>query len=137
MNLSSKLNIKSNFSTKMLVSHLQSNLDKHIEEYDKAIEVYNKDVHKALIELLNITNTMINVNTYSKSMLDDVYYKVSNITKPIDAVSMYNEYITLLDLSVDENIELTLNEANAIINDSWDWATAAKLINGSYAMRSN
>jgi hypothetical protein len=57
------------------------------------------------------------------------------ITKPTDAAKNYEQYISLFKQSVSEELELTMSEANSIINDEWDWAVSAKLLNSTYSSR--
>ena len=51
---------------------------------------------------------------------------------PVDARDMYNEYISILENSAAETIKLSTEDANAIINNKWTWAEAAKLTNSTY-----
>jgi transketolase len=128
-NLNMSLNIEAKFDITMLVSKLKMHRDNHIADYAKAMQVYEKDRVELFGELANAANKQDVDN------VDNFYRKLKSLAKPVDAKKMYDEYITILESSADKQITMSLQDANAIINDSWEWAESAKVTNAVYSSR--
>jgi len=126
MHLSAKLNIKTTYSVETLVFWLKKNKETHITEYVEAKESYDKKKRELLSDLQDATHTK------DSDGIREAYYAYDGLTKPVDATKMYDEYIQLLGASDAGSIELSAQDASAIINDSWDWAQAAKFTNSTY-----
>lgn len=123
------LDVKARYLTSNLIRKLKEHLDDHIIDYAKAMKVYEKDFREKLDKLADAAKSgdMIKVT--------DAYTKIRGIVEPIDASKVYKQYIDLLGASSDDTIELTIQDANAIINDEWDWAVKAKTTNSFYSSR--
>jgi len=132
MNISSHtLNIKTKYSVVDLIKYLKKNLEIHKEEYEKATEVYRADVVTALKALEKSTKKAETDLTEVRS----TYQKLLNIPKPVDATKLYEQYISILSVSTESTLELTVEDANAIINDAWEWAISAKAVNNTFSTR--
>ena len=129
MNMSVKLNIKTTYAVKTLVSWLRENKMLHLEAYQEALTAYTKK-KAVLLDKLSVA-----VQAGKEDDITNAYYKWNTLVKPVDASKMYDEYIQLLNASDAESIELSAQDASAIINDSWDWAQSAKLTNSTYLAR--
>lgn len=127
------LDIKAKYSKKYLSDKLKEHLNNHIVDYEKAMGVYKLDMISALKELTDAS--MNAMATFDKVTIQKAYNKINAITKPVDATKAYKQYIDLLFAASDEFIELTMHDANAIINDEWDWAVQAKMTNSFYSSR--
>ena len=127
------LNIKTQYDRLKLINALIANRDKHIEDYKAAVIVYKED-QKKLIEEMVVVSTAA-VETVTTDKIYRVYAKLVQLTEPVDATKLYEQYIGLFTAAVAENIELTMSEANSIINDEWAWAVAAKTSNSLYSSR--
>lgn len=135
MQLSRVLDIKVNYSVSFLIEKLKVNLENHIDDYEKALIVYKKDLYKHLMEIQNICDDILRKNDVELKDFNSMYSKIYTLNKPVDASKMYEQYISLLSQSTDKELTLALNDANAIINDSWDWAIQAKTVNSTYSSR--
>lgn len=128
--------IKANYRPGDLANYLKANRDKHVQDYHVAIEVYDADVTKAFDDA---TKAVKNAGkTRDVNSVYQAYNTLSQIVnkKPVNMEKKYDQYIRLFITTPSEIVVLNLNEANAIINDEWDWATAAKTVNNSYSSRS-
>ena len=133
--MSKTLNIKAKYPIELILQHLNKNLIDHKEDYKKAVSVYNSDVITALTNIGKSVKKAINNEDLNHEDVNSKYYTLSQIVKPVNAEKMYEEYISLFEASSDRHVELTFEDANAIINDSWDWAIVAKITNSSYSSR--
>jgi len=138
------LKIKTRFKRTHLIDVLRKNLAEHLEEYKTAMEVYEVDKIEALKNLSKVASKVAKGTMKASDdryvtgdVIGVAYYEYSNLSKPIDASQMYEEVIVLFENASEEEIELTFEEANTILNNSWDWAVNAKLLNSTYAIRSN
>ena len=87
------------------------------------------------MEIQNICDDILRKNDVELKDFNSMYSKIYTLNKPVDASKMYEQYISLLSQSTDKELTLALNDANAIINDSWDWAIQAKTVNSTYSSR--
>lgn len=126
--------IETNFDTTFLTKALKEHLRQHIEDYEKAMAVFKTDQVKRAQELKKVASKFINGEATS----NDVYRAFTafnGLTEPADAKKLYNQYINMFTASADETIKLSMSDANAIVNDEWEWAIAAKTTNASYSSR--
>ncbi len=118
-----------------VIAALKTNLDKHLTNYSKAMEVYQNDLFEALHDL----NRVVVKCSVDRTIdgLAEAYGRVVglNSRKPILAKEMYEQYIHLFQRTTDETVSLSMNDANAIFNDAWSWARQAADLNLSYARR--
>jgi hypothetical protein len=55
-----------------------------------------------------------------------------NMPEPQDHTQDYDRVIRMLEMSVDDEIELSASEFDQYVMDNWQWALATKAINASY-----
>lgn len=132
----SQLDVRTKFKTKDIVKYLYKHHDAHVEEYEEAVKVHRQKVIEATEELKEAVNDLLfdlsherEINT---SNVQDAHRSIHQIVKPIDARKMYTQLITLFEATTEETIELSLEDANSIVNDEWDWAVTAKITNSTY-----
>ena len=136
LNLDSSLDVNVDYSVAFLISQLEINKAKHIEEYKQALVVYEQDRLSLLKEIQKEAKVLTTVDT--KDNRDRLYrlnHSFYNLKLPVNAEKTYDTYIGLLKNTVSENVNLGISDANAIINDEWDWAVSAKTTNYSYSSR--
>lgn len=130
------MDVKVKYETSYVVNILKAHMNSHVEEYEKAMKVYYRELANAAEELIGMaTNFAIDARANDNpdfKTVKDKYDKLTTIKKPVDASKMYDQLIVLFTATTDETIELTLDDANSIINDEWDWAVSAKFVNSSY-----
>jgi hypothetical protein len=132
MNLSHTLNLKTTYAVTTLIAALQKNKAAHIEEYNKACAAYDKKKSEKLVKLNEAVLSESANFTSDMNKVKVAYNSLTTLIKPVDASKMYDEYISILSFSTATDIELSTQDANAIINDSWEWAQTAKLSNSTY-----
>ena len=133
-NFGRTLNVISNYSVKFLIEQLEKNKKAHIEDHAKAVSVWKKDIDNLLKKIVKEAKKEIGKYN-NKKELTDVYEEYFSLCEPVNAEKTYDTYISLLNNTTSEHISLSIQDANAIINDEWDWAIAAKTTNASYSSR--
>jgi hypothetical protein len=125
--------ITSRYRPEVLVEYLVLHLKAHQNEYAEAIVNYNTEVELKFTEAEKVIKTAL--ANHDDQSLFKFYQDLTALKqrKPVDRSNLYRNYIELFQLSSDHDIELTLDQANYIINDTWDWAISAKNINLTYS----
>jgi hypothetical protein len=128
------LNIGCSYKVQFLVEQLEKNKTEHQVDYVKAVKVYAEDIKMALTRLIKAAKKQLDEHSL-KDEIQKAYVSYYSIMKPVDASEMYDTYIKLLSQTSSEEITLSMNDANAIINDEWECVQVAKNINSSYSSR--
>jgi hypothetical protein len=55
------------------------------------------------------------------------------LPEPQDHTVDYDRVIRMLEMSINQEIELTAQEFDQFVMDNWSWAQMSKMINASYA----
>jgi hypothetical protein len=126
MNLANTLDIEAEYKISYLLTVLTKNRLNHINEYAEAKKGYDEEKAAKLKAL------MIAIRKGADAKIQAAYNSYFSMKTPIDAKDMYDEYISILSNSASDTVKLSISDANAIINDKWSWATAAKTINSTY-----
>lgn len=103
-----------------LLQTLKQNLDKHLSEYHTALAAYRK----AYIE--NLQKKISDVEAGGKPD-----HQIS-LAVPVSYEGDYDTAITALEYSVDQYIELTLEEIDNYLRDEWTWKRSFTASNLSY-----
>ncbi len=118
------LNIKISVKPKDLVDCLEANKQRHIEDYEKAVNVYWADLRENLAKLTK--------RAEAEDLADQF---VINMAKPVNNTALYDKYIGMFKICTDEAIEISSEDYGCIVDDNWDWATAALALNTSYSRK--
>lgn len=105
---------------KELITILENNLNKHIDEYNEAVDGYHDEVTKALTEAL------------SKAIDGEAYITRIDLNKPVSNTESYETIIGMLKLDTTDIIELSEYEYKQYVQDNWDWSRHTKAINATY-----
>lgn len=109
-----------NVKRSALLDALRNNRQKHATEAEEAKAGYIVQVEKGLRKALRELKTgKITTNL--------------NLHPPVDQTAEYDRAIQMMEMSVDDNIELTEIEFRQYIQDEWSWRAAASLLNTTYA----
>lgn len=139
------LDIKVKLNRLEIIARLGAHLDEHLIEYEKAVEVYKVDVVKLTEKLRGALDDYANAAGEDDFMdkreeklrpVQVAYAELNSLRAPINAFEMYESFMSILKASKDDEIEFSLMDADAIINDNWSWAKDAKALNSTYAIRS-
>lgn len=104
-----------------LLTKLKANRDNHRELFLKAQEGYRKQVIEELEKQLEDARNGLSITR--GIMLPD----------PVDHTDDYNTIITMVEMSVDDEIDLDTHSFNCYVMDKWEWSAMASEINTTYA----
>jgi hypothetical protein len=95
-----------------LLNIVRANKEKHVKEFNEAVEDYKKAAVKISIENLKLAET---------TELDQIA-RIRNLpSKPVSYEDSYTRAIRMLELSVDEVIEIEEHIFNQLVLDEWQW----------------
>lgn len=103
-----------------LITHIQNNKTKHVEEYKRARQEYFSRLQEKLRDL----------TTSAANFLDGNYN--INLVPPVDAAKNYDKYIGFLSMSTETEMTISSDDYACFVEDNWTWAQAAKLSNAVY-----
>lgn len=120
-----------------LVKQLITNREKHVKEYNEAMEGYKLEFKARLENAYNKAKTFLDEN-YKKLLGEVEKYTDDDIVKQSDSITLVNsiqvkmpvpksyekEYILAIELfqwEVKESVRLTSAEFNCFVRDEWDW----------------
>lgn len=98
-----------------LLSILETNREKHIKDYNEALEGWFLALEKAVIAFSNRIAERANVQ---------VSYLNSCADKPISYETSYDEVISILKMTEDTVIELSGEDFHKLVSDKWDWKSS-------------
>lgn len=124
MNLQ-QLNIKVTVKIADVIEALMANQMTHIEQYEEARVAYFKRLSAFLSELYGDAE---------EHVLRPDNYRI-NLTPPVNACKMYDQYIEMLSLAQEDTMVITTQEYQCFFADEWSWAQSAKAINSTYSNR--
>lgn len=106
-----------------LLDIVKKNRAKHEKTYQDGVSVYRKELAEKLEEMLADAKAG-----------KDVAHAV-NLCKPSDHLEAYDQIISMLELSLDEEIELDAVEFSRYVMDKWEWMSEFHRSTGSYAAK--
>jgi len=114
-------------SVKILRSELleivRGNKEKHVREFNEAVDNFRKAVVKIAEENLALAQS---------GNLDDIAKIKSIPIKPVSYESSYTRAIRMLELSVENEIELDLHDFDQLVQDEWQWKISFDTSNAAY-----
>jgi len=106
------VNVKKN----ELLEKLKENREKHLKEYNKAIELYDK----AKKEYLNTMKEQIESRLNGNNL--DINFNIRmNVSQPVSYAKQYDSAIRMLEMSTSELVYLNSSEFNQYVLDDWAW----------------
>jgi AAA15 family ATPase/GTPase len=123
MQMAHMLDIKITVKVSDLIDALMKNKESHIKEFEAATIEYFLQLHDKIFMLAESAD----LRFFRKDN-----YNV-NLTPPVDATKMYDEYIAFLSMAQNATMEITPDEYKSIVADDWSWARQAKVTNSFYA----
>jgi hypothetical protein len=92
-----------------LLQILRTNRDQHIQDYLDAMTEYRKAAIIELTDMLEFAKT------------HQVIRRTITHPEPKNFETSYNTAIGMLELSIDNDVELTSEEFSRYVEDKWDW----------------
>lgn len=108
---------------KNLLAKIRENREKHEAEYKEALAGYRV----AVIEELTRKLAQAKENK-------DVQHHVESV-RPTEHLKEYDRVITMLEMSVSEEIIITETQLSQYVLDEWNWQGAFKATNARYSGR--
>lgn len=105
---------------KKLIDKLNENRKNHRELFDKAFEGYRQECIRLLSENLD------SLKAGKKVIVK--FYELA----PEDHTTDYDTVLNMLNMSVDDNIELTYQEFQQYVEDNWNWRAQWSASNTKY-----
>lgn len=118
------LNINVTVKVADLIAALEKNKKKHQEDYKKALEVFFKELDQELHALWS--------HAHNKNLAVKYTY---NKSKPVDNSALYDKYIGMFKMSVEETSNISAEDYGCIVDDNWEWALSANLLNMAYSSK--
>lgn len=108
-----------------LLDKLKANKAQHRETYEEALAGYKDKVREELNRMLNETRDKVEEWL---DRIDDEVLEVrlwaapkADLPKPEDHTEDYDRAITMVEMSVDDELELTESEFAELVMDDWGW----------------
>jgi hypothetical protein len=102
-----------------LLEIVRQNKEKHVKEFNEAVEDFKKAVVKVSEENIALVNE-------GKIELKATPHK------PVSYETSYTRAIRMLELSVDTEIELDLHDFDQLVQDEWQWKQTFSTMNSTY-----
>jgi hypothetical protein len=104
-----------------LLTTLRKNRTEHREVFEEALEGYRKMAMAALEE---------RIADAKKTKQIDLSFR---LVQPVDQTKVYDRIIKMLEMSVDDEIELTQTEFANYVMDDWNWSGQFYASNSTYS----
>ncbi len=122
--MSSVGDITADYSRAEVLEAMTTNRDAHVSDYGKARELYAKEKLKR-------------ARVYLRKLKEDPFAVPRHefdLVTPVDAKEAYDKIITALAKMQGDSIKLSLDQANCVFNDDWDFARTAKMSISNYSV---
>jgi hypothetical protein len=117
-------NLKSvNVNRTDLLQKLKENRDKHVEEYNVALEGYKIEVRKVIDEAV----AQVKAGEFDSKSL----YLVESM--PENHLGDYEQVIAMMEISIDDVINLEAAEVQQYVLDQWHWKHSFSATTAKYA----
>lgn len=103
-----------------LLEKIKVNRQLHVDDYANAVTKYRKVAIEKLTKMLQSATNGGDIGTSTY------------LTVPVTKLAEYDRVITMLEMSIDDNIDLTSREFDSYVLDNWDWKHNALLANSTY-----
>jgi hypothetical protein len=138
--ISGMAGIEAKYLRTEIISALQKFLAEHKISYSDAMVVYAEDVQIKIDEFNKKVRKLNKLVKESDSTDAIVREAVSctvnfNLVRPVDCTKEYEKLIAVFGFMSDDHVSLSIDEANHIFNNDWNWIQAANVSNQMYASR--
>lgn len=106
---------------KLLLSKLKANMAMHMKQFKDACSGYRSQAAKALDDRAEKLRRGETVNLH--------FY---DLEKPVSYEKEYKLTIEMMEMSVDEQVEISSQEFQCYCNDDWDWKEVWSNSNAKY-----
>lgn len=110
-----------NVNRSALLAKIKSNRENHRTIFEKAMVVYRARVIDELDHMI------------AQAKRGGAIVRAVGLLQPEDHTDDYDNVIAMLEMSVDDQIELTSQECLMYVQDNWGWARSFRSSTMSYA----
>lgn len=110
-----------------LAKTVTANRQKHVEEYELALDGYKQQLANRLKDLTKQVRTAI------ADQILEVQVNTFDLPQPENHVSDYDTVLEMIDFSVDTEFVLTQQEFKQYVLDEWHWTAQLVSSNKFYA----
>lgn len=93
----------------VVIGRITKNRDRHRDIFERAMTIYRQ---KAIERLEDVITALQNGDTPSL---------IVHLPVPEDHTKDYNAVLDMLDLSVDDEVEISQRDFRCYVRDEWDW----------------
>lgn len=116
-----------------LLDILRTNGQKHVQEYQEAIEGWRVETLKELSKLSRKVKKLDLENAVDLTENDFPNLWVSAAQdRPTCHAKDYDRAIAMLDMSTEDEVVISAREFDQFVNDEWDWKEAFTVSNAKY-----
>lgn len=120
---------------KRLASTLASNLETHQREFAEARRGYESTRIDLIRKLKDVAVVASSADTESnRKALHEAYGAFSNLEKPVDHSNEYKQAIQVMEWETRDKVELSINDFECYVQDSWNWKRQFKMVHDSYSV---
>ena len=120
------MHIKTDYPVQTLINALVKNKAAHEEHYQKAVSGYNQKVKEDILQKKQ------QLDNWKENESLSVYV---NWNPPVSLAHEYDKLITIFSAMPSQTVELSLQDVNYVLNDSWEWASTGNSALNVYATR--
>ena len=106
-----------------LLSALVKNRDKHVQDYNDAMEGYKEESEKEVLKLLDRVRN---------GDFSEMHVK---LTKPVSHEKDYTKVINMLTMSIDTEIKISDEQFMMYVEDDWRWREQFEAVKNNYGKR--
>ena len=108
-----------------LLTILKENRAKHLSVFEEAMKGYRAEVIKLLDRAITLARAGKEIIT------------IFNLQRPMNQSSDYDRAIRMLEMSVEENIEISEGDFENYVLDKWHWSEQFSSTSSSYSSSSS
>lgn len=103
---------------------LLQNLEKHVVEYETALENWKEQFKSRLNKTLS--------DAVQGKYPNDIWSILKDLDKPVSFEKEYRNAIEMLSFEERDTVELDVTEFQQYIKDNWEWKDSWKMSNSKY-----
>jgi hypothetical protein len=113
--------------TQELLAKVRANRDTHVTDYEESIVGWRAERAEVAAKVAKLAKKAIDDHS-----TEVVVYQLSSLQKPQSHVKDYDRVIGMLEMSVEEELEITAQEFSQYVQDEWSWREAFAASTANY-----
>ena len=121
------MEINAKVSVAKLLKRIRANYKKHEREHIKAMKGWNRKIANEAAKIIK--------KAKSGKLTGSPGAQLSRFHQPVSHIEDYKRTISILQMTVDEEITVSSYEFDQMFNDNWEWKPQWAALNTSYSGR--